>query len=556
MQSTNRDDIRIAGTGRWLGAAAALLVGLAGAAAPATADVRLSAPGDPGNSATRDSRNKHGWTVLTPAPDTKFVFVSSSEGNDLSNGRSPANAVRTLARAKELMRNNSADWMLLRKGDTWNETFGAWRLSGRSVDEPVVIASYGEYGSRPVIRCVNDHGISAPYGDDVSHVAIVGLKFLAVRDANSTHRGIRWQSVGEGLLIEDCHIEGFHNNLSIEGITEGFEDVRIRRNVIIDAWSVSGHAQGIFAKDVTGLLLEQNVIDRNGWSPTVPGADPTTFKQNVYLQVGVTGVEFLGNITSRSAAAGIQMRSGGVAEDNLIYANPMGIRFGYRTLEWPQESATGAIRRNVVLGGPLAYQAPEMFAIWTERSRNLRVEHNVVANASPNTVPTGISLGGGAENAVFSHNTVYAWTANGAGQALKFTVDTTGQEPGTVTVEHNRWYMPASQRVMNVRTLGMIAFWDNDFIGISPNAQAFFMDGRNGRLNDWLETPNVTNDAIETVTLIDAGRDLRDYANELGFTDEVAFLNAARQLSKDNWDIRLTGTAASEWIRAGYQVQP
>lgn len=536
-----------------LRAAAATIVALAGVSSPALAQpVDVDLP----NTAPRPTVNKAGWSVLNPAPDTKFVFVSSSEGNDLNSGRSPAHAVRTLERAKELMRNDSADWMLLRKGDTWNESFGSWRISGRSIDEPVVIASYGEYGSRPLIRCDNEHGIVAPYGDDVSHVAIVGLKFIADRDPGSSHRGIRWLSVGEGLLVEDCHIEGFFNNISIEGIGTGFENARIRRNIVIDAWSTSGHAQGIFANDVTGLLIEENIIDRNGWNPDIPGADATTFKQNVYLQVGVTGVEFLGNITSRSSAAGLQARSGGTIEDNLVYANSMGIRFGYRTLDWPQESATGTIRRNTVLGGPLARDVDEMFGIWTERSRNVPVYHNLIAFASPNTIPTGFSLGGGAEDVWFRYNSVYEWTTNGNGQAIKFTVDTVGQEPGTVTVADNQWYMPGANLFMNVRTLGMIAFWNNDFIGLDPESRAFRMDGSSARLNEWIETPNVTRDDIDPVEMVDGGRDLGDYARTLGLADEEAFLEAARQMSKDNWDPRLTGAAASEWIRAGYELRP
>ncbi len=550
---SDSDNLRTTPSGRLLGAFAASLLALAGSAAPALAEpASLDMP----NGATRTPLNKSGWSTLTPSPDTRFVFVSSSEGNDLNSGRSPAHAVRSFERAKELMRNDSADWMLLRKGDTWNEAIGVWRISGRSTDEPVVIASYGEHGSRPVIICRNATGIAAPYGEDVSNVAIVGLKFVADRDPGSSHRGIRWLSVGEGLLVEDCHVEGFFNNISIEGIGVGFENARIRRNIVIDAWSTDGHAQGIFANDVTSLLIEENVIDRNGWSADIPGADATTFKQNVYLQVGVTGVEFLGNITSRSSAAGLQARSGGIIEDNLVYANSMGIRFGYRTLDWPQEGATGAIRRNAVLGGPLARDTSEMFGIWTERSRNLQVYNNLIAFATPGTVSTGISLGGGAENVWFRYNTVYEWSNDGVGQALKFTVDTVGQEAGTVTVADNRWYMPGSNVVMNVRTLGMIAFWNNDFIGLNPDAQAFRMDGDAGRLNEWIETPNVTRDEAEPVEMVEAGRDLGDYARTLGFTDEAAFLSAARQMSKDNWDDRLTGAAASEWIREGYEVRP
>lgn len=526
--------------GRVLGTTAGLLVGLAGLAPTALAD----------------ERNADGWTVLRPAPDTRFVFVSSSEGDDRNSGRTPAQAVRTIAKAASLVRNNSADWLLLKKGDTWHEGFGSWKNSGRSEDERVVIASYGDADTRPTIVCEGENGIAAPYGQDVSHVAIVGIHFKADRPASSdSSRGIRWLSVGEDLLVENCKIEGFFNNISIEGINVGFENAQIRRNVIVDAWSVSGHAQGIFANDVTGLLIEENIIDRNGWNPDVPGADATTFKQNVYLQVGVTGVEFRGNITSRASAAGVQMRSGGIAEDNLIYANPMGLRFGYSSLEWPQEAARGVIRNNVVVGGPLSRDVDEVFGIWTERMLDTQITGNVVTKAQgSNALPIAYTMGGNAANVVMHNNTAYKWTNGSLGQAIKFSVDTVGTEPGSVTVRDNRWIMPGSDKVVNIRTMGMIAFWSNDFEGVDGSDEIFKIDGQNATMSEWLATPNVTQDQILDIHLVDESRDLKAYAQHLGFTDEVAFLQAARSMSRDNWDVRLTGAAASAWIRAGFET--
>ena len=57
------------------------------------------------------------------------------------------------------------------------------------------------------------------------------------------------------------------------------------------------------------LTIEGNLFDHNGWNPDIPGAEATTFNQNVYLQVGVTGVVFSGNVSARAAGAGCRPRS-------------------------------------------------------------------------------------------------------------------------------------------------------------------------------------------------------------------------------------------------------
>ncbi|MFK7883227.1 MAG: right-handed parallel beta-helix repeat-containing protein [Phycisphaerales bacterium] len=514
----------------------AALLGLAGIAGPTMAD----------------ELNAEGWTVLRPSPDTRFVFVSSSEGDDRNSGRSPAKAVRSFARAKDLMRDNSADWMLLKEGDVWETGLGTWRFSGRSEDERVVIASYGDGNARPKLSLTNQTGISGAYGQDISHVAIVGIHFEANRQPGDSNRGIKWQSVGEGLLVEDCAIDGFFNNVSIEGLNQGFENAKFRRNIITDAWSVSGHAQGFYAGDVTGLLMEENVIDHNGWNPDIDGAVATTFKQNVYIQTSVKDVVFRGNISSRSAAAGVQMRAGGIAEDNLFYANPKSLRFGYRTLDWPEEYATGAIRNNVVVGGPIAMEVPEIFGIWTERLRDVVIEGNVIANATGEIYPIAFTMGAFAENVEMFNNTTYDWVNGSRGVAFKFTAVTDGLPAGTVTIRDNRWVMPGSDRVASVRELGMIAFWNNKFEGVSATGSTFSIEGQNGDMADWVGTPNVSDDEIINVGFMDSGRDLGSYAEHIGLADETAFIEAARAMSRDNWNPVLTGSVAAEWIRAGY----
>lgn len=505
------------------------------------------------NAATAQEINSEGWTILRPASDTRFVFVSSSEGDDRNSGRSPAQAVRTIARAKQLMRSNAPDWLLLKRGDTWRETFGAWKNSGRSESERVVIASYGDSDARPKIICDgNNHGITAPYGDNVSHVAVVGIHFEAERPADGAGgRGVRWQSIGKDLLIEDCYIGNFFSNVTIEGLEDGFEDAILRRNVIVDAWSLSGHSQGVFINRTVGVVMEENFIDRNGWDPNIDGADADTFRQNVYIQAGVTDVVFKGNITSRAAAAGVQVRSGAIAENNLFYANPTAMRFGYATLEWPAEAATGSIRNNVVLGGPLAREVNEVFGLWTERLRDTVIEGNVVAKASDGQEPIAYTIGGIAKDVTFRNNVTFKWNRGTTGQALK----TSAEAVGPVTVTNNFWVMPSvTSRIVNLRYSANMQFDNNAMEGITETTNSFAMDGSNMRFSQWNSSPNVGNDRITDIRFADEGRDLRKYAQHLGLTDEASFIAAARQISRKNWNPAFTGTAASEWIRAGYQV--
>ena len=46
----------------------------------------------------------HGWTDFTRGDDARTIFVSSSIGNDKFRGLSPKKPVRTLAKARSILR--------------------------------------------------------------------------------------------------------------------------------------------------------------------------------------------------------------------------------------------------------------------------------------------------------------------------------------------------------------------------------------------------------------------------------------------------------------------
>lgn len=116
-----------------------------------------------------------GWTVFNGTPGTGtcgdasstysgtcVVYVANS-GNDatckaqaLPVTSTPAYPCATPTKAQTLLRDNSPDWMLLKKGDTWNggmsgAASGLWWKNGRSAAEPMLISSYGT-GARPQFK--------------------------------------------------------------------------------------------------------------------------------------------------------------------------------------------------------------------------------------------------------------------------------------------------------------------------------------------------------------------------------------------------------------------
>src|SRR5690348_8973015 len=85
--------------------------------------------------------NPNQWSVFTQDTSKgQKIYVSSSQGNDSNSGLDFNNPVKTLSHAKALMRDGHPDWLLLRRGDTWNEPIGVWTKSGVSQQDPMVIS--------------------------------------------------------------------------------------------------------------------------------------------------------------------------------------------------------------------------------------------------------------------------------------------------------------------------------------------------------------------------------------------------------------------------------
>jgi hypothetical protein len=345
-----------------------------------------------------------GWTVLTPSADSRRIYVSSSTGNDANNGLTPAAPKQTIAAADLLIRDGYPDWILLKRGDTFPQpSLGTWK-NGRSAAEPMVLTYYGDSGDRPVIKLTNT--LIDWDGENRSHQAFVGLDlYRAISDPDSPEFtnascGLAFRfvpdTIGEpqNVLVEDCRLRFCWINCEgREGVTFVIRNAHFRRNIIAYNWthgsstSSENRIQGIYVSGTAGIVIEENVLHHNGWSEVIADAEAATYSHNVYMSIQNDGpILVRGNVFSRAAGHGLQLRSGGTAEMNAFINNSIGMNMGYSAYP-ARYTGNTYVRDNVVTDGkpmlPNDNTQPQtgaIWGIWKQLINNVTVNDNIVAN--------------------------------------------------------------------------------------------------------------------------------------------------------------------------------
>jgi len=233
---------------------------------------------------------KNNWTVYHPSVDSRIVYVSQSTGNDAWDGfaaefNGTSGPKKSIAAGKLAIRNQGdwpynapkyADWLLLKRGDVWNETLGEWAASGPSDTQRVVVSSYGSSTERPLMVLPGFDGVG--FNNyfrvaEMDNVAIIGLAFKPHPQYGGFGGSFGVSILGNvvNLTFEGNSFTGFQSNMIIQtGITDGIRNVKIRNNVIADTVSledVMGHSQGIITGNIRDLLIEGNIMDNNGYLP-------------------------------------------------------------------------------------------------------------------------------------------------------------------------------------------------------------------------------------------------------------------------------------------------
>jgi hypothetical protein len=483
-----------------------------------------------------------GWTSFAPSADTHIFYVASDGNNATARVDDPSRpfADPWYIFSNHLLRKGFPDWMLFRKGDSWPDGFGTLPgdCSGRSATEPMVFGSYdggnpgagvnpASGGARPLfnvepgdrfkIAATDGGGWSAGSGN---YLVFVGLDFYAYKrdpsnaayDYNCEYAGMAFFNPIEFLLIEDCKFSFFQGMIYFEGhyaAPVGHQNCRVRRSVIVDAWQIPYNVQGMYT-NLSEVMLEENVLDHNGWNETNGTGYGSVFNHNFYLQ-GIDGADtsvvpsgdvalpsvIRGNIISYDCT-GSQVRGGGTVWDNSCIHNPYSHNIGCP--DYKKTDRVNTIAWNVYLEGCDA--------------------------------PGGEAYGWGVMN--FTH----------------YDGDNQNYNYGTLIVDHNIVCHTATR---SGNGFGMYFSGMPDGITISNNI-----------IYDWQKPylqPDATCTFINNDTSDDAShfphpdRSVGSYFATLGLGGGVQttdFLKAARGQSKANWNPALTANALNNYIREGF----
>ncbi len=532
-----------------------------------------------------------GWTAFRPAPDTLIVYVSSSEGNDANDGLSAERPRKSISDGFDLVRNEHSDWLLLKRGDVWYESIGgitAGRLkNGRSPEQPTLIASYGAEGDRPLLK-LGDAGTGLGVGVNqplsVSNLALVGIHFYDekgdpgspefVRDRDKHGAGVSWLAPGENLLIEDCHFEyvsagGIQGRSPSRGAPEDvLANVRVRRCVADHAWNTSGHCQGFFFANIDGLLLEENVLDHNGYCIETDDL-PTWFNHNVYITITCDNVVARGNIVARGSTTGIYCRTNGILEDNLCLDNSPSLNLG-RISKFRPGGVTGRIAGNVVIDA-LSRQSVRQgdvgggpgIEVGNANFQGVVVENNIViGSGAEHPAAFGLSSGGvGLHNVTVRDNISYGWPGF---------IGWIG-EPGTELEKLNlsgnvvrdnvfQLHDPQAEARWAVRTRDTadasgFTFSDNTYY-YAPEAKdcVQLMDEQRVTLEQWLILSRDKGGRVQEVEFVEPTRNDASWHATLGReATREAFLAEACRQGKFNWRPEYTAAAVIKYIREGFR---
>lgn len=523
-----------------------------------------------------------GWTTFDPSPDSRFVYVSASEGSDDADGLTPETAVATPTRGAELIRDGFPDFLLFKRGDTWRDMdLGPNRVvrrfvSGRDAAHPVVISSYGDSTERPQLEIQRD--LVDNDGHERRFLAIVGLAFVSFPKVpgdpafnGADGGGLRFVATGGDVLVED--------NLFLYGelVVQNVTNVEVRRNVFHRSYHVGTCAynadgsrnpngdntyrpSGIFAGKVTGLLIEGNVFDENGWNPDVAEACATIYNHNMYLS-GCSDLNVRDNLVMRASSIGVKMASGetggsvGVTiEGNLFAEGEIGISMGgngdtdYRFVDAVvANNVFTDIGRAQPTGRTLAWSIELSDNDGTEVSGNLFVNQPDLGNTY------GIRVGGDSARAISIHdNLMYGMTRRALIAAAVGSWD-------SVSFNDNTLVTDASDECLLMHTgpFSAVAYGGNAYRSAADPGTWFCVDGDRMGIQSWVAAAGDAGAQEATATAPDVGRNLDSYAVELGLGTTLAdFAAAARGQSRHTYRPELSAASAIEYIRAGYGFAP
>jgi len=403
-------------------------------------------------------------------PEPKVIYVSSSQGDDNSLGISPRQPVKSIQKALRIMRDGTGDQLLLKRGDVFQTGTITWTASGFSPEQPAVFGAYGQ-GNIPIVKTGADAAVVTPPkpSPTMHYVQIRDIAFIAdkripeystfdVKVIDSDHAvGIVWRKPGSHITIQNCLIRGYREGMVIGPAHPGsrLNHVTIRGNRVLDSYG-KDRSQGMYIHSTNHVLIENNLFDHNGWHP-VYGGGRNMFNHSIYVQHN-NGPDFIvrGNVFSRTSSHGIQMRSGGVAENNIFYRNSLDLFI----------AGHGVARGNIMLEGQQI--ADGLAGAWSIQLINSGddsvIEGNIIAHAKTQSMtPRAIDFSDGT---LVRNNVIVDWHP-----AIRS--DRGDNNISGAVVENNTIIMnnPSNGPLIMVNATPESAIWRNNRYEVPDNQQ-------------------------------------------------------------------------------------
>lgn len=480
--------------------------------------------------------------VVPPPGTRKTFYISAQSGNDANDGLSEATPKRHAGLAAELLDPVVGGEILLKRGDVWDWHDGTW---GGLWFPKAAASVYGGGKNNIRIGCYGDPSLPRPklvngavrFFND-KNVIVEDLDLVFAPDAIGSF-GINWLGAApENVTIRRCHIKGFV--VGIQAVGPDKDGKRTKNVLLQDCVIEYCGSQGILFDSLDDVVIEDCVFDHNGWQN--PDED-NPFNQNMYIQYTCTGVVTRRNIIARASANGLQQRPGGLCEDNLFLANPIGML----------NTGTGITRGNVVLDTRDLHDQDRGWAISLEYLVDMECYDNIVADGQDGSAPEAFLVMNVDEKKFkrlsFHHNIMWGYSSSHP-HADPINLHFASRLNGIVEI-HDNVFGPngfggagyTGKMVMSDFPLTTHIFANNVYSG-----DTFYLDGSVITKKAWLDATKESELPVPSYS--DPQRTIETYMASLGRTPTLEFFmeEAKKGLHK--------ASDVINYIRAGFDLPP
>ena len=250
-----------------------------------------------------------------------------------------------------LMRRGHPDHLYLERGGEWDlDVIKARNVPSGATSSPAVLGYYGFAQARPVL---NTHG---RVWDRLAmdNLVITGWHFKG-KDRDPHVVGyIPRKDVAIQILYASNNLRFDDVKFSYLGLVaypaSHLDSPSMAHNLMINRTIFVGNyhnessithgarASNLYIDKTNGVTIEESVFDFGGWYPGVENAGANKLSHCFYGQYGNPGntLEVRANIFSRCASHALQVRWGGLVEDNFFARNSIAIASGYHLASSPK----------------------------------------------------------------------------------------------------------------------------------------------------------------------------------------------------------------------------